>query len=333
MAVKLVQAIAVTAVSMHLVRVHQAVMHQAKMHQVRVHHSEAPTSAVAMAAIIGHRPIAERWDDQYVDVKSLRPKNKEEESQNSVAKNLDGELMLAQPKVVDTDSGLHQQHKQLQAPMQQQQQQPQTTPQQQEGELVDTTDGVTEHQHRAAQQLQGPNPVDMMGPSSPEEAHVTRATPLGADGNAPTIAPPKSDAATTAVVTTDRANMPSLNNLNVPISPSREDRVRAREGGHCTDQPTKRRKEERAAERAEATSKAEPNRKAFRSRFGGGLVSTGRLNGTQATSRAQAEPVAEPVAGVARIAGGDRNEGESGGLDDSEGQRRVKVTEPCAQDL
>ena len=102
----------------------------------------------------GDEPKAERWGDQHVDVLSLRPKDKEEESQNSVAKNLDGGLRLAQPKVVGTGSGLHQQHKQLQAPMQQQQQQPQTTPQQQEGELVDTTDGVTEHQHRAAQQQQ-----------------------------------------------------------------------------------------------------------------------------------------------------------------------------------
>ena len=121
---------------------------------------------------------------------------------------------------MDTDFGLHQQHRQLQAPkqQQQQQQQPQTTPQQQEGELMDTTGGVTEHQH-------GPNPVDMMGPSSSEEAHATRAIPSSADGDAPTIAPPESDAATTAVATANRAGLPALNRLEVPISPSREGRI------------------------------------------------------------------------------------------------------------
>ena len=99
--------------------------------------------------------------------------------------------------------------------------------------------------------------------------------------------------------------------------------------------PTKRRKGERPAERAQATSEEEAKRKAVRSKYGRGLVSKGLVNGTQAAHRAhraQAEPV-EPVAGVARAAGGDRNGGESGGLDDSEGQRRVEVTEPCAQDL
>lgn len=96
--------------------------------------------------------------------------------------------------------------------------------------------------------------------------------------------------------------------------------------------PTKRRKGERPAERAQATSEEEAKRKVVRSKYGHGLVSKGLVNGTPAAHRAQAEPV-EPVAGVARAAGGDRNGGESGGLDDSEGHRRVEVTEPCAQDL
>ena len=261
-------------------------------------HGGAEGIRVSYVNLSGDQPKQERWGDQYVDVLSLRPRNKEEESQNSVAKNLDGELKLAE--LVDTDSGLHQQHKQLQAPKQQQQ--PQPTPHQQEGELMDTPGGATEHQHE-------PNP---------EEAHATRATP-------------KSDAATTAVPTTDRAGLPTLNNSNVSIFPSREGRIQNRlfEGG---DKPQAKRAK---LSKLEAKAKEKEEKEARMAKWGqGGAVSNGWMIGTT-TQSTRAEPVARTAGegSVARVAGGDRNKGESEGLDNSEGQRRVAVTEPCAQDL
>ena len=177
---------------------------------------------------------------------------------------------------------------------------------------MDTSGAATAHQH-------GPNSVDMMDPSSsPEEAHATRATP-------------KSDAATTAVPTTNRADLPTLNNSNVSISPSREGRIQKRvfEGG---DEP-----QAKCAKlsKLEAEAKKKEARRAFRAKWGqGGAVSNGWMIGT-APQSTRAEPVARTAGGdsVARVAGGDRNKGESEGLDNLEGQRRVEVIEPCAQDL
>ena len=62
-------------------------------------------------------------------------------------------------EVVDTDGEMHQQRKQLQAPMQQRQHQSQPTLQQQKGELIDTNVRVARQpsapiQHRAARQQQ-----------------------------------------------------------------------------------------------------------------------------------------------------------------------------------
>ena len=45
-------------------------------------------------------PVAERWDECFVGIELFRPKDKDDESQNSVSKNLDGALRLAQANKV-----------------------------------------------------------------------------------------------------------------------------------------------------------------------------------------------------------------------------------------
>ena len=156
---------------------------------------------ISYVNLSGDQAKRERWKDECVDVTLFRPKDKQDEPQNSISKNLDAELSLAQVK--DTGNELQQQHKQHQPPNQEQQ--PQPTPHQQEGEVMDTHGAATAHRN-------GPNHVGMMNPSSTakevhaaKQIHAARSTP-------------SNNAATTVVPATNTANLPTSNNSLVTIT-------------------------------------------------------------------------------------------------------------------